>query len=200
MRILAFSDLHVDLAQAERLVAASEDADVVLGVGDFASVHSGLEETIDALRPIRAPTVVVPGNNETDGALRDAVEGWNSAVVLHGEEVEIGGVTFFGLGAGVPVTPWDWSFDLTEEEAAHRLSPCPEECVLAVHSPPRGHVDTSSGGEHLGSVAVLDAIVEKRPRLALCGHIHEAWGRRSAIGPTEIVNLGPAGTVLEVEP
>lgn len=198
MRMLAFSDLHVDLAQAERIVAASGDADVVLGVGDFASVHSGLQETIDALRPIRVPTVLVPGNNETDEALRAAVKGWEGAVVLHGEQSEIDGVTFFGLGAGVPVTPWDWSFDLTEEEAAHKLRRCPEGCILAVHSPPRGHVDTSSGGEHLGSVAVLDAIVEKRPRLALCGHIHEAWGQRSAIGPTEVANLGPDGAVLEI--
>jgi Icc-related predicted phosphoesterase len=198
MRVLAFSDLHVDLAQAERLVAAGGDADVVLGVGDFASVHSGLEETINALRALRAPTVLVPGNNETDDALREAVEGWEDAVVLHGEEVEIDGMTFFGFGAGVPVTPWDWSFDLTEEEAARKLGRCPEGCVLAVHSPPRGHVDRSASGKHLGSVAVLDAIVVKRPRLALCGHIHEAWGQRSKIGSTEIVNLGPRGTALEL--
>jgi Icc-related predicted phosphoesterase len=198
MRVLAFSDLHVDLAQAERLVAAGGDADIVLGVGDFASVHSGLEETINALRALRAPTVLVPGNNETDDALREAVEGWEDAVVLHGEEVEIDGMTFFGLGAGVPVTPWDWSFDLTEEEAARKLGRCPEGCVLAVHSPPRGHVDRSASGKHLGSVAVLDAIVVKRPRLALCGHIHEAWGQRSKIGSTEIVNLGPRGTALEL--
>jgi uncharacterized protein len=198
MRVLAFSDLHVDLAQAERLVAAGGDADVVLGVGDFASVHSGLEETINALRALRAPTVLVPGNNETDDALREAVEGWEDAVVLHGEEVEIDGMTFFGLGAGVPVTPWDWSFDLTEEEAAHKLGRCPEGCALAVHSPPRGHVDRSASGKHLGSVAVLDAIVVKRPRLALCGHIHEAWGQRLKIGSTEIVNLGPRGTALEL--
>jgi uncharacterized protein len=198
MRVLAFSDLHVDLAQAERLVAAGGDADVVLGVGDFASVHSGLEETINALRALRVPTVLVPGNNETDDALREAVEGWEDAVVLHGEEVEIDGMTFFGLGAGVPVTPWDWSFDLTEEEAARKLGRCPEGCVLAVHSPPRGHVDRSASGKHLGSVAVLDAIVVKRPRPALCGHIHEAWGQRSKIGSTEIVNLGPRGTALEL--
>jgi len=38
------------------------------------------------------------------------------------------------------------------------LAGCPEGCVLVVHSPPRGHVDTSSGGEHLGSAAVLEAI------------------------------------------
>jgi len=105
---------------------------------------------------------------------------------------------FFGLGAGIPVTPWDWSFDLTEEEAAKKLAGCPEGCVLAVHSPPRGHVDTSSAGEHLGSEAVLAAITAKRPRLALCGHIHEAWGERSRIGSTEVINLGPEGVTLDL--
>jgi Icc-related predicted phosphoesterase len=200
MRLLAFSDLHVDVDQATRLADASADADVVVGVGDFASVHSGLQETIEALRPIAKPTVLVPGNNETEAALREACEGWDNAIVLHGEGTEIAGVPFYGLGAGVPVTPWDWSFDLTEEEAAQRLAACPEDAVLAVHSPPRGHVDVSSRGEHLGSVAVLDAIVTKRPRLALCGHIHEAWGGRSSIGPTEVINLGPSGITLDLDP
>src|SRR5688500_9781474 len=65
MRILAFSDLHRDLDQAARLVEKSGNFDVVIGAGDFASQHSGLEETIAALRPIAAPTVLVPGNNET---------------------------------------------------------------------------------------------------------------------------------------
>ncbi len=198
MRLLAFSDLHVDTGRAETLVAASEDADVVVGVGDFASVHSGLEETIGVLRQITRPAILVPGNNETEDALRGACDGWENAVVLHGESAAIDGVEFFGLGAGVPVTPWDWSFDLTEEEAAEKLASCPEGCVLAVHSPPRGHVDVSGAGEHLGSAAVLDAIVAKEPQLALCGHIHESWGERSEIGRTEVVNLGPAGTALDV--
>jgi Icc-related predicted phosphoesterase len=198
MRLLAFSDLHTDTAQAERLAEASADADVVVGVGDFASVHSGLEATIAALRPITKPTVVVPGNNETEDALRDACQGWENATVLHGQGTEIDGVVFFGLGAGVPVTPWDWSFDLTEEEATEKLAGCPEGCVLAVHSPPRGHVDTSSGGEHLGSVAIVETITAKKPRLALCGHIHEAWEERSQIGPTEVINLGPGGITVDV--
>jgi predicted phosphodiesterase len=76
MRILAFSDLHCDLAQAARLVQRSREVDAVVCAGDLASVHSGLEETVEALRPIEVPTVLVPGNNETDAALRAACDGW----------------------------------------------------------------------------------------------------------------------------
>jgi uncharacterized protein len=198
MRILAFSDLHRDLDGARGLVEASADADAVIGAGDFASIHEGLDETISALSAIEAPTVLVPGNNETGEALREAAVAWRSATVLHGEGTELDGVLFYGLGAGIPITPWDWSFDLDEDEAAERLSACPPDAVLVVHSPPYGHVDQSGSGDHLGSRAVLATIEEKRPRLAVCGHIHESWGAESELGPTRIVNLGPSGTWCDV--
>jgi Icc-related predicted phosphoesterase len=118
--------------------------------------------------------------------------------VLHGETTEIDGVTFFGLGAGIPVTPWDWSFDLSEDEASSKLARCPADAVLIVHSPPKGHVDISSSGDHLGSVAIFNAIELKRPQLAVCGHIHERWGAESTVGPTRIVNLGPAGAWFDL--
>src|SRR5688572_24306025 len=161
MRILAFSDLHRDLDQAARLVEMSADADVVIGAGDFASVHEGLEATIEALAAIETPTVLVPGNNETEDALRAAAETWPAATVLHGGGTEIDGVEFFGLGAGIPITPWDWSFDLSDHDASDRLAACPEGAVLVVHSPPHGHVDASSAGDHLGSAAILGAIEDK---------------------------------------
>ena len=197
MRILAFSDLHCDLGTAAELVERSRDADAVVCAGDLASVHSGLGETVEALRAIETPAVLVPGNNETEDALREACRGWEAATVLHGAGRELDGVRFYGLGAGVPVTPWDWSFDLDEERAAAMLEACPEGAVLVVHSPPQGHVDQSRG-RHLGSVAIREAIERRAPRLALCGHIHESWGAESAIGPTRIVNLGPAGIWLEL--
>ena len=169
------------------------DVDVVIGAGDFASVHRRLEETLDVLAAISTPTVLVPGNNETEDALRAAAGDWGAATVLHGGGVELGGVPFYGLGGGVPVTPWDWSFDLTEDEARAKLAGCPAGCVLVSHSPPKGHVD---GG--LGSRAVLEAVSSARPRLVVCGHIHEAWGQESLVDGTRVLNLGPSGTVIEL--
>ncbi len=198
MRILAFSDLHRDLGQAAKLVEMSAEADVVIGAGDFASVHEGLEETIEALAAIEAPTVLVPGNNETEEALREAASDWGSATVLHGGGLTINGAEFYGLGAGVPVTPWDWSFDLDDEAAAAKLAGCPEDAVLVLHSPPQGHCDANGAGDHFGSAALLGAIEEKRPRLAVCGHIHESWGCESQVGDTPVRNLGPNGTLIEL--
>jgi uncharacterized protein len=198
VKILAFSDLHCDLEQGKRLVEMAAEADVVIGAGDFASVHEGLPETICTLAAITTPTVLVPGNNETVDALRAAVDGWDAATVLHGDGTTIDGTEFYGLGAGIPVTPWDWSFDLDDEAATEMLAPCPEGAVLVLHSPPKDHCDSAGGGGNFGSPALLQAIEEKRPRLAVCGHIHESWGCESQVGTTPVRNLGPKGTWLEV--
>ena len=198
MKILAFSDLHRDLTQAAALVEMSADADLVIGAGDFASVHEGLEETINSLAPIETPTLLVPGNNETVDALRAAAAGWDAATVLHGEGTTVDGVEFFGLGAGIPTTPWDWSFDLSEDEATAMISPAQEGGVLVLHSPPYGHCDGGDPDTHFGSKALLAAVEEKRPRLVVFGHIHEAWGCESSVDGTPLRNLGPAGTWLEV--
>lgn len=198
MKLLAFSDLHRDLDQAAELVSMSTGADVVIGAGDFASVHEGLGETIDSLASIETPTVLVPGNNETEEALRQAAAGWSAATVLHGGGTTIDGVGFYGLGAGVPVTPWEWSFDLDDAAAESMLEACPEDAVLVLHSPPQGHCDANGSGDHFGSPALLRAIETKAPRLAVCGHIHESWGCESTIGATPIRNLGPKGTWVEI--
>jgi Icc-related predicted phosphoesterase len=200
MKVLAFSDLHRDLDAAADLVARSGDADLVIGAGDFGSIHDGVGETIAALAAIETPTLLVPGNNETEDELRSAVAaaGWEGATVLHGEVAEVDDTAFFGLGAGVPTTPWDWSFDLSEAEAEAMLATCPEGAVMIVHSPPAGHCDRSSAGEHLGSAAILAAVERVEPPLVVCGHIHEAWGDRSEIGPSKVANLGPGGAEFEV--
>jgi uncharacterized protein len=197
LKLFAFSDLHRDRSKTESAVEQARDADVVIGAGDFASFHLGLVGVIDTLSQITAPTVLVPGNNESDDALWRACGGWAAASVLHGEGTEIDGVRFFGLGGGVPTTPFPWSFDLSEGEAEEKLEACPHGAILVVHSPPKGYVDESHG-RHLGSEAILRAIERTQPALAVCGHIHDSWGREAQIGSTRVVNLGPGGMFFEV--
>lgn len=199
MRLLLASDIHRSIDRAASLVDRSAEFDGVVIAGDLCTCREGLPQIIEVLSGITTPTVVVPGNAESDDELRAGCADWPAAHALHGSGVEIGGVPFFGLGGGVPVTPFgDWSFDLTETEAASMLAACPEHAVLVTHSPPRGHCDSGSEGVSLGSTSILECVERTKPRLVVCGHIHAAWGQRSTIGETLIINAGPSGVEVDL--
>jgi Icc-related predicted phosphoesterase len=199
MKLLLFSDLHADAAAARRLVRQARDADVLVGAGDFGNVRRDVRVCLDVLRAVARPAVLVPGNNESFDELAQACRDWPAARVLHGTSCVIDGVTFFGIGGGVPVTPFgSWSYDFTEEEAAGLLAGCPAGCVLVSHSPPRDVVDVSSRGRHLGSTAVRDAVLRLAPKLVVCGHIHAGAGWHELLGATPVVNAGPDGVAWEL--
>jgi Icc-related predicted phosphoesterase len=199
MKLLLFSDLHADTAVARRLVGRARAADVVIGAGDFGNVRRDLRACLHILRAIDRPAVLVAGNNESTEELTDACRDWPQARVLHGSGARVGGVEFFGLGGGIPVTPFGaWSYDFTEEQAAGLLAGCPAGCVLVSHSPPKGAVDLSSRGQSLGSVAVREAVLRLRPVLVVCGHIHASAGQAAALGPSPVVNAGPEGIEWEL--
>ena len=46
MRILAFSDLHMARNRAAEVVAASAEADLVIGAGDYCNMRQGLDEAM----------------------------------------------------------------------------------------------------------------------------------------------------------
>ena len=155
MKFLCFSDLHRDAEAAENLVAAAENADVVIGAGDFAVRRQGLQDTLGVLSQISKPAILVPGNGESYEELRDAAKGWASAQVLHGSGCEIAGVHFWGVGGGIPVTPFgDWSYDFDEDQATEMLQSCPVGGVLVVHSPPIDTVDHDTAGKVRGSRSI----------------------------------------------
>jgi Icc-related predicted phosphoesterase len=128
--------------------------------------------------------------------LINACRAWNQAHVLHGRHTKIDGITFFGIGGGIPVTPFgSWSYDFTEKQARDLLNDCPPGGVLVSHSPPKGILDISSNGRSLGSKAVRDAIEHKKPDLVVCGHIHGSAGQTRLFGETTVINAGPHGII-----
>jgi Icc-related predicted phosphoesterase len=199
VKILCFSDLHRDQEAARRLVTRSAEADCVIGAGDFATCREGIEDTLNVLAAIDKPAVLVPGNGESADELREAAGRWSSATVLHGGGCQIHGIDFWGVGGGIPVTPFgSWSYDFDETAAAEMLAGCPSGGVLVVHSPPIDTVDHDSSGRMRGSQAIRDAVETKRPRLVVCGHIHSDWEKQVQLGPSLVVNAGPAGVLLEL--
>lgn len=199
MKILAFSDLHRDLAATRTIVDASADADLLVGAGDFGTRGEGTTDTLAILRAVEVPIVLVSGNHDTFADLQGFCADWDACHLLHGEEVTINGVRFFGLGHEIPRrNSADWDAFLSEDEAARLLAPCPQGGVLVTHSPPLGTADTQKDGSSQGSGAVLAAIEAKQPAQHLCGHIHFSWGRTGMIGRTPVHNLGPTLNWFEV--
>lgn len=199
MKILAFSDLHMARARAAELVAASAEADLVIGAGDFCNHRAGLDEAMEMLSGITAPIIAVPGNAESAEELRAAA--LPNMTVLHGEATTWDDLTVFGLGYGVPTTPFgSWSCDLDEDAAAALLSHCEMADILVLHSPPKGVADLTSNDLSVGSTAIRDAIARIQPQLAVCGHIHDSWCKTGMIGATRVVNLGPRPNWFDITP
>ena len=197
MKILAFSDLHMAADKAAAIVAASAKADLVIGAGDFCHHRTGLAQAMGMLKGIKCPFVVVPGNAESAEELRVAADPQTD--MLHGQSVDVDGFDIFGIGYGIPVTPFgSWSCDMTETEAEAMLKQCKTADIIVSHSPPKGVADMTSQGQSVGSTALRDAIVRLSPKLVFCGHIHDSWGVSGTIGRSHVDNLGPTPNWFEV--
>jgi Icc-related predicted phosphoesterase len=199
MKLLVFSDIHSDTHAAANLVEMSAAVDVVVGAGDYCIARRGLDDIIQALKRITKPTLLVPGNSESEEELETACQSWETATALHGGLKVINGVTFYGIGGGIPVTPFgSWSYDFTEDQALELLRDCPSGSVLISHSPPKGILDLSSDGRRLGSRAVKETIINQKPILVICGHIHGSAGQVAHLGDITIINAGPQGMIWNI--
>lgn len=196
MKILAFSDLHMDMDAADAIVLAADQADLVIGAGDFANRREGLTAIMDRLAPIADKAIHVPGNNESLDELRSAT----AAHVLHGTSMVWQNIVVAGIGGAIPPLrrlPWS-TYDLTEDDAAKMLSGVPRADILISHSPPLGYGDKHIMSGAMGAAAVRDAALRLSPQMLLCGHVHDDWGYRGWLGRTHVCNLGPTLNWFEV--
>lgn len=198
MHFLLFSDIHADNDACAGLVEKANNADFVIGAGDYALFRNGLTEALAALSEITVPTILVHGNHESYEELVAACNQYENFYVLHGETIKLNDFTFLGLGAGIPCTSFgDWSVDLSEKEALSFLPNINEKFILISHSPPYSCLDKLRDGRHMGSISVSNYIKKSEPSFVVCGHIHEQWDQCNSIHGIPVINAGPKGYIYE---
>jgi Icc-related predicted phosphoesterase len=164
------------------------DGDVLIHCGDFCG-HGRLSEVVDFAKWLGAfphrHKLVTPGNHdrpvEEDPERCREIFAAEGITLLLSEPVTVEGIRYFGS----PCTPmfFNWHFMLERgEEIRAEWEKIPEDTdVVITHGPPYGHGDLTSpyqGNPHrnAGCLELLNRLRLVRPKLHLCGHIHEGYG------------------------
>lgn len=112
--------------------------------------------------------------------------------VLDGERVEIGGLTFGFVGAGLR-TIYRTPNEIEDEAFAAKVEAVGTVDVLCAHIPPDVPellYDTVAERMERGSTALLEAVRRTQPRYLLFGHVHQPLVTSVDIGRTRCVNVG----------
>jgi hypothetical protein len=194
MNIYAVADIH---GRQDRLDLIKNHVtllkpDVLVIAGDITGHHE-LLSLIGQLNDLPIPVLAVRGNMDSQ-EVEKLQEQYPNISSLHKKKVTINGVSFVGLGGTIPV-PFRSRICLREkrliEETDYLIG---RDSVLVSHPPPYGTLDEGFGNLHAGSRGLRRLILEKQPRMLICGHIHERPGVAS-LAKTIVVNcsMGRSG-------
>lgn len=188
MRIIATADIHGKQYRMNEFVKAIEEysPDLAVVCGDI--THFGPGEFAKVLLDqIPIETLAIPGNIDTVDVFEYIEK--SKAIDLHLKKIKKGGLTFIGLG-GSDTLPFHIRRHppVSEEEVKKDLSSLMEkDSIFVTHVPPYGVQDSVFLGMHAGSRWIREVIERYKPKLHLCGHIHEDPGF-SKLGETIVVN------------
>ena len=197
MKIIAISDIHMDLSNLPKIYDEVSSADLLIVTGDFTN-YGGKREALNILEPLKKvnPNILAVHGNLDKPEVLELLE--EEGISIHGKGVVLknGLVGIFGVG-GSNKTPFNTPSEYSEAEIKQLLMQGYTQVkdakikIMVPHMPPANtKLDVIKGGMHVGSEAVRSFITTYSPNLVLTGHIHEARGEDS-IGLTKIINIGP---------
>jgi Icc-related predicted phosphoesterase len=190
VRIFLASDVHGSRQALAELPARArhQNADIIVLAGDIS--HRGkprgfIEELVRAFDG--RPVLAVPGNLDPHEVHGDFARA--GAISVHEGRIVIGGTGFAGMGGSTPHI-FGGPYQVEEKKIELGLRLAEPGDVLVLHCPPHGTLDRTRIGLRAGSRAAAAAVERLRPKLVLCGHVHEARGVVTR-GETLYVNAGP---------
>jgi uncharacterized protein len=201
VRIYAAADLHAKTSRIDRVCSSvvSHDPDVIVIAGDISN-YLNPGGVLTRLSELRLPVLVVRGNSDLTWHEK-CFQRYPRIFSLHMKKKNIGDVPFAGISGTIPV-PFRSRIAFFENhllvKAAHFIS---RETILVVHPPPFGTLDRVLGKSSAGSKAVSKLISLCKPRVVICGHIHEDTGIET-VDHTLVVNCsiahGGNGAIIDL--
>ncbi|MCF8037390.1 MAG: metallophosphoesterase family protein [Desulfobacteraceae bacterium] len=201
MKVYAVADIHGEASRLDRIEANIDRfaPDCLVVAGDIinwvkaAPVYSRLNR-------LPVPVLAVCGNTDPFGQEKH-LRAYPNIRSLHLKRLYLGGIPICGIGGTIPV-PFSSRIRLLERrlirDARHLVD---RHTLLVVHPPPYGTLDRVMGRFSAGSRAVAEIVRQCRPRVLVCGHIHEEPGSKY-LHETLVVNCAmagdSAGAVIEI--
>jgi hypothetical protein len=199
MKILAVADIHGSQYRLNLVLKNIQayNPDLVLLCGDITQFGPG-ELATNLINQIPVKTFAIPGNIDTFDVDQGIIA--SNATFLHMRRVVFQGISFVGIGREIR-TPLA---DITIIDGSQKKSLIDifdKTSILVTHIPPFKLQDKIFIGSHGGSKELRTFIDTCKPRLVLCGHIHEDPGMTKLLNTT-IVNcsLGKRteGAIVEI--
>ena len=167
MKILATADIHGAQYRLNLLLKNIErySPDLVVICGDTTQFGPG-EVAKNFLDQIPVDTLAVTGNIDSSDVGKAICD--SKAANIEMKKIVKKGVPFVGISG---VNPDQTSMFFNDNEKI-----LDETSVLVSHVPPYETQDKIFLGKHGGSIELREVIDKYKPRLVLCGHIHEDPG------------------------
>lgn len=176
MKILAVADIHGAQYRLNLVLKNIErySPDIVVICGDITQFGPG-ELAKNFLDQIPVETLAITGNIDT-ADVKQGIDDSN-AINIEMKRVVKKGIPFVGISGAILK-----QFKIIDEKKL-----LDENSVLVSHEPPHGAQDKIFLGMHSGSKELKEIVEKYKPRLLLCGHIHEDPGFTKN-GETTVVN------------
>ena len=200
MKILAFTDLHSDLKALKEIKKKAKDSkpDVIVCAGDISIFGDNFSYFVNELNELEIPVLLIPGNHEDDALIRSSERMFENVKDLHKKHFVMDDCLFLGWGGG-GFSHVDRDFENTAKKFKQLIFKLKlNKIVLVTHAPPYGNKVDSIHGSHAGNKSIRNFILDVKPVLSVCGHLHENEGKEDKIGRTRVINPGFDGKIIVV--
>jgi Icc-related predicted phosphoesterase len=175
LKIITVADIHGSQYRLNILLKNIEkySPNLVIICGDITQFGPG-DVAINLLNQLKVKTFAIHGNIDTNEVLKSIDD--SNAINIHLKKIIYNNISFLGIGGDLNL-PIDTKINIKINEYFKTLDEIVDEStILVTHSPPYGLQDKIFLGFHSGSKYLRNIIDKYKPRLVLCGHIHENPG------------------------